>query len=91
MGLNRDRVKDKLTKEEVEHIKHSQNIGGNFIRNGDPNNWKNNPNDVTSLPYIAPWHDSQMFNVFGMSGKYQEAYRSDFCDRLDEMDEYMMH
>ena len=91
MGLNRDRIKDKLTKEEVEHIKHIQNIGGNFIRNGDPNNWMNNPNDVLTLPYVAPWQDSQMFNIFGMDGKHQEAYRSDFCDGLDEMDEYMMH
>ena len=75
----------------LQHIEKSQNIVGNFMRTGDPNNWDGNPRPIIDIPRMSPFRDSKKFNIFGMKGIYQEDFRSSHCDRLDAMDEYMMH
>lgn len=90
MGMAIDRQID-LSEDEIDYIETLQNTIGNFIRTGNPNNWEGNPRPKQDIIQINTWRDSKMFNVFGVSGQYPENYRSEFCDKLDEMDEYMLH
>ena len=76
---------------DIDYIERIQNTVGNFIRTADPNNWNGNPRPHQDIVQINSWRDSQMFNVFGVYGQYPENYRSEYCDKLDEMWEYMLH
>lgn len=80
-----------LLDEEIEHIENIQNIIGNFVRTGDPNDWTGNTRPWQEITQINTWRDSRMFNMFGIYGQYPENYRTEYCDKLDEMDEYMEH
>ena len=80
-----------LKSDYLEHIEKTQNVVGNFMRTGDPNNWDGNPRPTIEMPKLDHFRDSKKFNIFGMDGIYQDAYRSSFCDKLDAMDEYMLH
>ena len=68
-----------------------QNTVGNFIRTGNPNDWTGNPREENTIPELRTWDQSQSFYVFGADSQYFEDFRGEFCDQLDEMDEYMYH
>ena len=68
-----------------------QNTLGNFIRTGDPNNWEGNSRPYQDIGRISSWWESNRFNIYGISGTKLEDYRKEYCDKLDDMDEYMLH
>jgi hypothetical protein len=80
-----------LSPAEWNHIDRIQSLVGNFIRTGNPNDWTGNPQPEVSLPKLESWRDSKLFTIFGQTEDYTSNYRSQYCDKLDEMDEYMMH
>ena len=80
-----------LTADEFDYIDRIQNIIGNFIRTGNPNDWTGNKRPIQNIQPIRNWRDFKKFNIFGISGQSDENYRNDFCNSLDEMDEYMLH
>ena len=80
-----------LLQEKVGYIEIIQNVIGNFIRTGDPNDWTGNSRPKEEIEKMNTWRDSKMFNVFGIYGQYPENYRTEYCGKLDEMDEYMKH
>ena len=89
-GTSFDRQFD-LPENHKDYIEKLQNTIGNFIRTGDPNNWEGNDRDYQEIVQIDTWRDSKMFTMFGIDGQYPENFRNEYCNKLDDMWEYMMH
>ena len=73
------------------YIDRIQNTVGNFIRTGDPNDWEGNQRPFQEIGIISNWKESNLFTIFGEDSAIPANYRHEFCDKLDKMNEYMLH